>query len=171
MLHGKRVVVIEDDSDVRVATALLLGAMNASVFVFPSAVDFIEHDGSVRADIILLDMILPGISGLDALNALRCKFPSVPVLIVSGSGDSVCRGYQDGIGFLEKPYPAAKLAAEIISLTLRGTGRSVAKTAMVKCEQFHRETYSSSKLPETRGKVAMSRIPRRYNLPKDATSE
>jgi FixJ family two-component response regulator len=170
MLHGKRVAVIEDDNDVRVATALLLEAMNASVFVFSSAVDFIEHGGSVRADIILLDMILPGISGLEALNALRCEFPSTPVLIVSGSGDPACQMYRDGIGFLEKPYPAAKLADEILSLSLRGTGSSVCKTAMVRSEQFQRASYPS-KRSETHGQVDISMIPAQHKLPKDATFE
>ncbi|WP_162789154.1 MULTISPECIES: response regulator [Sphingomonas] len=126
MLHGKRVAVIEDDPDVRAATAMLLEAMNALVFKFPSAVDFIDDGGSVRADIILLDMILPGISGVDALNALRNEFPSIPVLIVSGSGDATGEIREAAIGYIEKPYPAEKLVAQILALTGHQTDKLVA---------------------------------------------
>ena len=79
--------------------------------------------GRRGADLILLDLSMQGVSGFDGLVALRKKFPSVPILVVSGLDDprivQESRRY-GAAGFVAKAVDKAKLV-EAISTVLSGS--------------------------------------------------
>ena len=76
-----------------------------------------EHHDSV--ELVMLDMVLPGMSGTEIFAALKALDPSVQVLIVSGySMDGDAQRLLDGgvRGYLQKPYTLTSLAQEVTSI-------------------------------------------------------
>jgi len=73
-----------------------------------------------RADVVLLDILMPGLSGLDLLPSLQALAPGVPVIMLSGTADeelgrqALARGAFD---YLVKPVDLRRLA-EVIDLAL-----------------------------------------------------
>jgi len=69
-----------------------------------------------RPSLIILDVIMPGMGGLEAFRRMRAMAPNVPVLVSSGYAD---RGYIDTLlsegveGFIHKPYHMEELAERI----------------------------------------------------------
>jgi two-component system C4-dicarboxylate transport response regulator DctD len=60
-----------------------------------------------RFDLVLLDLVLPGLSGDQTLATLRILNPDVRVLLMSGSGDAATQGRRrddPNLGFLSKPF-------------------------------------------------------------------
>jgi CheY-like chemotaxis protein len=74
--------VVDDDDDVRTALNRLLRAMGYRVVVFASAEDF-EARG-VEVDCAIVDMRLPGMSGLELRERLRQQSSPLPVVLVTG---------------------------------------------------------------------------------------
>ena len=72
----------------------------------PSAFDLLQ--AAERADLVFLDIDLPGMSGMDAAQLLRVYNPVVPLIFVTNLGQYAVRGYEvDALGFIVKPisYP------------------------------------------------------------------
>jgi DNA-binding response OmpR family regulator len=81
-----------------------------------------------RPDVLVLDIMLPGRSGLDILRDLRAKGERLPVLILTAKGDLVDRvvGLELGADdYLAKPFAARELMARVRAL-LRRDGRRTA---------------------------------------------
>jgi DNA-binding response OmpR family regulator len=74
-------------------------------------------------DIVLLDLALPGATGLDVLKGIRSKKPDLPVMIVTGASkvEERVRGLDAGADdYLAKPFAFAELAARIRAVLRRG---------------------------------------------------
>jgi CheY-like chemotaxis protein len=72
------------------------------------------------ADVVLMDMTMPRMNGLEAVGALRARGVGVPVILMSGySAEEIeGRGASAGIdGFLKKPFAAADLRAALAAVT------------------------------------------------------
>jgi FixJ family two-component response regulator len=82
--------VVDDDEDVRTALARLLDAMGHDVRAYASAEEF-EAETRLPADCVILDVRLPGLSGLELRDRLRCRNGSVPVVLITGGADRVPR--------------------------------------------------------------------------------
>ncbi len=104
---GRLVVIVEDDSAVRDSTTSLLQHAGYSVEAFESGSLLIERGVPPGAEVILLDMLMPGLSGLETLRALR-EHPNLPaVIVITGHGDiplAVEAMKLGAVEFLEKPY-------------------------------------------------------------------
>ena len=106
------VYVVDDDASVRNAKARLLKSVGLRVEVFGSAREFLDHD---RADVpgcLLLDVRMPGLSGLDLQQALAASEVSVPIVFMSAHGDipmSVRAIKAGAVDFLPKPVDDQQL--------------------------------------------------------------
>jgi len=100
------VFVVDDDEDIRAAMRSLLASVGLRVETFPTAQDFL---GSRRPDApacLVLDVQLPGLSGLDLQYELIQKGISIPIVFLSGHGDiptSVQAIKAGAVEFLTKP--------------------------------------------------------------------
>ena len=102
----RTVFLIDDDGDVRQALGLLLRTVGFSVEPFASALAFLERPDRTRTGCIVVDVRMPGLSGLQLLERLAAEGESMPVVVVTGHGDvNACRrAFKGGaVDFLIKP--------------------------------------------------------------------
>jgi DNA-binding response OmpR family regulator len=113
-----RMLVVEDDPDVRsrVARELhLMGRVQIDV-AGDGTTGLRKALGDVPHDLILLDLVLPDLSGLLILRALRASGRDTPVLVISGTAnpnDLVAAADDERVSFLPKPFEMVALDAWI----------------------------------------------------------
>jgi FixJ family two-component response regulator len=101
------VFVVDDDDAVRDALALLLRSVGLRAETFRSATDFLAAHDPARPGCLLLDIRMPGMSGLDLQRELIAHGSIVPVIFITGHGDvtMAVRALQDGaVDFVQKPF-------------------------------------------------------------------
>ena len=101
------VYVVDDDASVRRALGLLIRSTGLESQMFPSAEAFLAHPVSPQPSCLVLDVRLPGPSGLDLQTALLHATRRIPIIFISGYGDVpiTARAMKGGaIDFLSKPF-------------------------------------------------------------------
>ena len=110
------VYVVEDDASVMKGLARLLRAWSYDVRLCASAQEFLDGPGVGEADCIVLDVHMPGLSGLDLQQALHQRGATVPVVFVTGHGDAGAQleALDHGaVAFLKKPFTDQELLAAV----------------------------------------------------------
>jgi DNA-binding NarL/FixJ family response regulator len=95
-----RIIIFDDNANVRESIAMLLSTTDHLELTgsFGSCRHMYNHIEVQEPDIVLMDIDMPEISGIDAVKLLRIKFPSLPVLMLTGFEDdekvfaSLCAG-------------------------------------------------------------------------------
>jgi two-component system response regulator FixJ len=108
--------VVDDEEAVRKSLARLLGAIGVPTETYPSAVAFLKSYEAARPGCLLLDLRMPGMSGLDLLEELKRREVDMPVIVMTGQTDerSVQRlEAHHPFGFLEKPFSMRDLRAPV----------------------------------------------------------
>src|SRR3954470_2060166 len=103
------VFVVDDDSSVRIAIESLLTSVGLKVRSFASAPEFLGSPPTDAPSCLVLDLNLPGTSGLDLQRALAGRDPPLPIVFISGNGDipTSVRAIKAGaVEFLPKPFRA-----------------------------------------------------------------
>src|SRR5215470_6049486 len=103
---GPLVVVVDDDLSVRESLALLVRSMGLNVETFGSAQEFLTRGRPDTAACLLLDVTLPGLSGLDLQRELARIDARIPTIFISGQADipMTVRAMKGGaVDFLTKP--------------------------------------------------------------------
>lgn len=121
MSHESTVYIVEDDHSMRGALALLLEGEGYHTEQFGSAEEFLSASEEPRAGCALVDVRLPGKSGLELLRALTEKASPIQVVMISGHGDipmAVSAMRAGALHFIEKPFEPAALV-NIVSEAVR----------------------------------------------------
>jgi FixJ family two-component response regulator len=107
------VFVVDDDPSIRESLSLLLSSAGYSVNTFASAKEFLESEHSTSGPACLvLDVKMPGISGLDLQKELTSRNYAIPVIFITGHGDipmSVQAMKKGAVDFLSKPFDDGQL--------------------------------------------------------------
>lgn len=101
------VFVVDDDAAVRDALGWLIKSVGLKVETFGSAQEFLEKLNPKRAGCVVLDVRMPGMSGLELQERLTQDKVTLPVIIVTGHGDvpMAVRAVKSGaFDFIEKPF-------------------------------------------------------------------
>jgi FixJ family two-component response regulator len=101
------VFVVDDDSSVREAIESLVSLVGLRVETFASAQEFLRHQRSDLPGCIVLDVDLPGLSGLDLQQELAAHGIDLPIIFITGYGDipmSVRAMKAGATEFLTKPF-------------------------------------------------------------------
>jgi FixJ family two-component response regulator len=101
------VLVIDDDPDLRASIAYLLRSLDIDTRVFASIDDFVKFDLPDAATCLVLDVRLPGKSGLDLQRELAAANKELPIIFITGHGDipMTVQAMKGGaIEFLAKPF-------------------------------------------------------------------
>jgi FixJ family two-component response regulator len=110
------VCIVEDDGPVREALVRLLETLGHEVLAFASAEDFIEQRPGEPCACLLLDVRLPGISGLTLFDRMLNDYPETPVVFMTGHGDvplAVEAMKKGAVDFLVKPVDEKVLVAAL----------------------------------------------------------
>ncbi len=111
--------LVDDDPGVRAALGAVLADLPCQLRCHGSAEEFLEAYSPVRAECLVLDVGLPGMSGLELLTRLTRSAATLPTLVLSANTDveRVVSAIQRGaLDFLEKPPAPHKLVARVSSL-------------------------------------------------------
>ena len=106
------VFVVDDDLSVREGVQSLLKSVGLSVNTFPSAKKFLNHPRPDRPSCVILDVRMPGLSGLDLQRELTKIGASIPIIFITGHGDvrMTVQAMKDGaVEFLTKPFREQEL--------------------------------------------------------------
>jgi FixJ family two-component response regulator len=101
------ILVIDDDPDVRASVGRLLRSLGLEVRLFGSIADFLGSDPPDGPTCLVLDVRLPGQSGLDLQRELTAANRELPIVFITGHGDipmSVQAMKGGAIEFLTKPF-------------------------------------------------------------------
>ena len=117
------VYVIDDDASFRKAVSRLLRSAGLEVEALASAREFLKNPEVDRPSCLVLDVRMPGPSGMDLQAALREAGREIPIVFMTGHGDvfTSVRAMKGGaVDFLEKPFRAH----ELLACVKRGLARS-----------------------------------------------
>lgn len=113
-----RILIVDDEGNIRRSLRALLVHEGYRIEEAESAEEAVRIVDDIRPDVVLLDLMLPGMSGLDALPRLRQMVPEAAVVMMSGAAsldDAVQATRLGAFHFIEKP-----LSPEAVLLTIRG---------------------------------------------------
>jgi len=116
------VAVVDDDASVRRALTRLLQSAGLRVLACASATEFLATGVSSAPDLVILDIHLGGMSGLELLSRLRESGDDLPVLIITAHDDAQARAAaaQAGcVAYLCKPLDAKVLLDEVATAMKR----------------------------------------------------
>jgi two-component system, cell cycle sensor histidine kinase and response regulator CckA len=123
--EGESILVAEDEAVVRHMVEKLLthnGFKVTAVASGEQARQYIESDeGSI--DLLLSDVMMPGISGVDLARDVTAAWPHIPVVLMSGYTDQELGDLATGVGLLRKPFTHEDLLRSV-AVALRRAGRA-----------------------------------------------
>lgn len=121
-----RILTVDDNESVRRALRRMLMAENWDVcWEAPDGLDAIQAARRLNPDLIIMDLFMPGMSGIDAARELRKEFPALPIILMTPPDpDIVTAARQAGIR-----GTVSKGSGEIVS----------AVRAMLRGEEFHEQ--------------------------------
>ncbi len=118
----RRLLLVEDDPTLRQALTFNLAREGYDVAAASDGEAALEAARNERLDLILLDVMLPGMSGVEVLRALRRDGVATPVIILSAKGDEIDRVVGLKIGaddYVTKPFSRPELLARIEAVLRR----------------------------------------------------
>ena len=118
------VLVVDDDPSVRRALGRLLTAAGLHAQAFASAEDLLRHPLPEGPACAILDVSMPGQSGLDLQRTLATRDASLPIVFITGHGDipMTVQAMKGGaVDFLPKPFANQDLLAAVRQALARGT--------------------------------------------------
>ncbi|WP_217426259.1 sigma-54-dependent transcriptional regulator [Pandoraea terrigena] len=112
MPDSLRVLLVEDDAAVRLGTVQALQLADIEVDAFGGAEDALEHIDGDFPGIVVSDVRLPGMDGLELLKRVKAMSASMPVILVTGHGDIAMAVQAMRLGaydFVEKPFASERI--------------------------------------------------------------
>jgi DNA-binding response OmpR family regulator len=146
----RRILVVEDDPTLRQALAFNLGREGFEVATAGDGESALATARGKPLDLILLDVMLPAMSGLEVLRVLRRDGITTPVIVLSAKGEEIDRVVGLKVGaddYVTKPFSRPELLARIEAILRRGrreevpheSGAEVLELGAVQVDIGHRE--------------------------------
>ncbi|MBK6653890.1 response regulator transcription factor [Zoogloea sp.] len=106
------IYLVDDDEALRDSLAWLLESQGFKVAAFASAEDFLKAWRPEFNGCLLLDVRMPGMSGLELHERLRAQYSTLPIIFITGHGDvptAVAALKKGAVDFIEKPFNDTEL--------------------------------------------------------------
>jgi FixJ family two-component response regulator len=126
------IVVVDDDAALREATECLVRSVGYQAQSFASAVDFVQSDCTSRTSCLILDVRLPGMTGLELQRVLAQAGWRIPIVFISAQEDRDGRMRSEALragalGFFRKPFDDEELLNRIrAACVMRSEGHTPA---------------------------------------------
>jgi two-component system, NtrC family, nitrogen regulation response regulator NtrX len=150
------ILVVDDEPNIRRLLASLLEAEGYSTRTAPTGEDGLSAVGDAEPDVVLLDLALPGASGLEVLAALRTTHPALPVVMMSGRAtlDDAVRATKIGaFHFIEKPLSAEAVLLTVASAIELRRARELSRTLAAELSAGARLVGSSRPMQRVRALI------------------
>jgi two-component system nitrogen regulation response regulator NtrX len=111
-MTGQRILVVDDERNIRRSLEMILTGEGYEVICVPSGREAIETIKDDKPHVVLLDIVLPGMNGIEVLRSVRESNPDLSVIMISGHGtvqDAVMATKLGAYDFLEKPLSREKV--------------------------------------------------------------
>ena len=111
-MPGPVIFVVDDDASVRKSLARLVASAGYTVETFASAQDFLARPPAAGPCCLVLDIRMPGITGLDLQKMLAGRVYAIPIVFITGHGDismGVAAMKSGAVDFLPKPFDGKDL--------------------------------------------------------------
>ena len=128
-LNTAKVLVIDDEPEITEIIETFLSEYGFQVAIENSSERAVDRAREIRPDIILLDIMMPGLDGYDVCQQLKKdnEFDKIPIIFLTGKdrSDDMGRSFKSGGDmFIKKPFSCERLL-EIINIVLMSTGKAV----------------------------------------------
>jgi len=145
-----RLLLIEDEKKVADFVALGLRAERFAVEVAKDGLAGLQMVSNCHYDLIILDLMLPGLAGTEVLKCVREKNNQVPILILTASGGTreKVKHFEEGADdYLTKPFAFAELVVRVKALLRRGpvNRASILKLADLELDRLTQQVKRSGK--------------------------
>ena len=131
MFPGYKVAIIDDEKDIRESISQWLTLTGYETDVFPDADSALKIIGNGYPGVVISDIRMPGLDGMELLQRLTRLDPEIPVILITGHGDVPMAVQAMRIGaydFLEKPFEPEKISKLTLSaMKLRQTSLELVK--------------------------------------------
>jgi len=105
----KKILVVDDDQDTLTLAKYLLSSYGYEVITHSTGNDVTKVVSDYKPDLILLDVILPGSSGLEICKEIKSSF-NIPIILLSSHADKKASlDHCDASAFINKPYKIEEL--------------------------------------------------------------
>jgi pilus assembly protein CpaE len=123
---GDRILIVDDDTDISTLIANVLSQAGYEVTTAPSGVEALARVDQVHPDLIILDVMMPGIDGYETCRRLRRKPATlrVPIIMLTArdTPEAKIQGFEVGADqYVSKPFNPAELRARVHGLLQRST--------------------------------------------------
>ncbi len=119
-LRAARILVVDDDVDILTVISLFLREQGADVATADNAQDALHRIQVSPPEVLVLDLMMPGMSGAELMVRLREMGLHVPTIVITADTEAPRKLRRDGQeGMLLKPFAMAELAEAIIRLRAR----------------------------------------------------
>ncbi|MET8846060.1 response regulator transcription factor [Amycolatopsis sp. NPDC004625] len=150
MSPGRRVLVVDDDPRVRTVVTWQLEAEGFRVTEAADGRRALETIAREHLDLVILDLALPGIGGLDVLRRLRHgeRAAALPVIVLSGRSGETDRIVGLDLGaddYLVKPFSPGELAARVRSVLRRAAPAEPVAAAGLRIDHAAREVFADGR--------------------------
>jgi FixJ family two-component response regulator len=107
MSENSLIAVVDDDEAIREATESLIRSVGLRAAVFASAEDFLRSSQLQDITCVIVDVRMPGMSGLELQRQLATAHYAIPIIFITTHGDAEARAQAlraGAVDFLDKPF-------------------------------------------------------------------
>ncbi len=115
-IPGLKILVVEDEPALREGIVDLLNGAGHQAAAVATGIEAVEHGTTGGYDLVLLDLMLPDIDGIEVCRRLRAARPALPIIMVTARGSEVDKvsGLHSGADdYVTKPFAAQELLARV----------------------------------------------------------
>jgi DNA-binding response OmpR family regulator len=157
-----RILIVEDEPSLREGIVDLLAGDGHSIVAAGDGVEGLEAGLRELFDVVVLDLMLPRLDGMEVCRRLRAARPGMPILMLTarGSEDDKVRGLTEGADdYVTKPFSARELLARV-----RVLGRRNAGTDSLDEVQLDGVVIDLARMTVTRGEQRVTLTPREVGI-------
>ncbi len=147
--------IVDDDEDLRQSLVFLLQSVGIVALVYPDAMTFLDEFDPDEPGIVIVDVRMPGLSGVQLQERLVQRDYPGPIVFCSAHGDvdlSVRVMRAGAVDFLQKPYDPQRML-EVVQVQLENAGRVFARRAQRRAIERRLDTLTPREREVLRGVV------------------